>query len=77
MTSRDKLLTKLENQNSDANWTLAEVKQILQQHGWVHDRTNGSHLIFAQQGAAPIVVATHGKKVKKGYIKIIRQNLLE
>lgn len=77
MTSRDKLLTKLKNQNSDANWTLAEVKQILQQHGWVHDRTASSHLIFAKSGFAPIVVATHNKKVKKGYIKVIRQNLLE
>ena len=56
---------------------MAEVTKILADNGWNLDSIRGSHYKFASHGKRPIVVATHGKSVKAGYIKMIRQTLLE
>lgn len=77
MTKRDKMLAKLSNPEADGNWTLAEVTKLLESQGWTLDRVTGSHHIFGREQSPPIVVAAHGNSVKKGYLRQIRETLLE
>jgi mRNA interferase HicA len=40
--------------------TNKEVMKILKNHGWIHDRTSGSHYIFCKEGFRPVSVPFHG-----------------
>jgi len=76
MAARDKLLLKLAAESSDANWTLAEAMLLLAQKGFVlRKKTSGSsHKIFIHPDCDDaIVLAAHGKKIKSGYVRAIRE----
>lgn len=42
-----------------------ELIKILENAGFTHDRTNGSHKIFEKKGFPPISVPDHGNKDMK------------
>lgn len=74
MSKKNKLRAKLDTFASDANWTLAEAELILAQHGFKHVGGEGSHRVWSHTGLdQPVVLAAHGKGIKTGYIKRIRQ----
>jgi predicted RNA binding protein YcfA (HicA-like mRNA interferase family) len=76
MSSRKKLRTKLENFASDHNWTLAEAELVLSQHGFSNVGGEGSHRVYSHpQLDQPVVLAAHGKAIKSGYVRRIRQAL--
>jgi predicted RNA binding protein YcfA (HicA-like mRNA interferase family) len=39
-----------------------EVIRVLNEHGWVHDRTRGSHHIFTDPKTGRIAVVPHPKR---------------
>lgn len=50
------------------------VIKLLEQAGWKHTRTRGSHHILKKPGHLPIVVPVHGKKdLKVGTLKNIEK----
>jgi len=51
----------------------SEVIKLLKKNGWVHERTSGSHYIFAKEGVAEnISVPVHGNRdIAKGTLHII------
>lgn len=76
MSRKDKLRAKLDTFSSDANWTLAEAELVLTQHGFSHTGGEGSHRVYSHpQLDQPVVLAAHGKGIKPGYIKRIRQSI--
>lgn len=77
MSKKLKQLEKLRNEQSDANWTLDEAIWLLIAHGYTLTGGKGSHQVYtAPDKERPIVLAAHGKKIKTGYIRMIRQELL-
>lgn len=78
MSSKKKLRSKLEAFASDKNWTFAEAEQILLQHGFNHAGGSGSHRVWSHPDLdQPVVLAEHGKSIKPGYIRAIRQAIHE
>lgn len=78
MSKHGKLLEKLANENSDANWTLDDVTVLLTRNGYQQTGGKGSHRVFTRPGALlPIVLAAHGKKMKPGYVEEIRARFQE
>ncbi|MCA1963054.1 MAG: type II toxin-antitoxin system HicA family toxin [Prosthecobacter sp.] len=78
MSSKTKLLKKLNNIASDKNWTLADAEQLLTQHGFTMRNTGSSHRVWSHPSlASGISLAAHGKDIKPCYIKIIREALAE
>ena len=76
MSSKAKLLLKLANQSGDANWTLNEAMVLLAQNGFSQAGGKGSHRVFTHPDYDnAIVLAAHGKKLKTGYIRAIRDAL--
>lgn len=74
MSGKNKLRAKLASLASDKNWTLADAELILIQHGFVKRSGEGSHRIFSHASLdQPLVLAAHGKAIKSGYIRAIRQ----
>lgn len=74
MSRKEKQLEKLRKQSSDGNWTLSEVTRLLADHGFVQTGGRGSHQVFVSPDfQSPIVLAPHGKKIKSGYIRAIRE----
>jgi predicted RNA binding protein YcfA (HicA-like mRNA interferase family) len=73
MSKKSKLLAKLANFQSDANWTADEVTLLLTQNGWILTAGKSSHFIFSH-AAYPHTLgyAVHGKKIKPGYLREIR-----
>lgn len=60
-----------ENKSMDGK----SVIKILENWGWKHVRTKGSHHILKKQGFLPIVVPVHGKQdLKPGTLKNIERN---
>lgn len=52
--------------------TAKEVEKLLQDNGFVKDRTNGSHRIYVKDGFPPISVPYHGgKDLKTGTLNNI------
>jgi predicted RNA binding protein YcfA (HicA-like mRNA interferase family) len=39
--------------------------KILERHGWVLDRTKGSHHIYVKEGSGAVPVPVHGNKTLK------------
>lgn len=51
-----------------------KVIRLLEQFGWKHVRTRGSHHVMKKPGYLPIVVPVHGKKdLKPGTLKNIEK----
>ncbi len=48
---------------------------MLEEFGWVLDRTSGSHHTFTKAHEYPIVVTVHDKRVKRGYLDEICERL--
>lgn len=47
----------------------AEIRKLLEKHGWTHRHGKGSHHVFTRPGSPPVVVAVHGNKVKPVYVR--------
>lgn len=47
----------------------ADVRKLLEQHGWKFARVRGSHHYFTRPGATPISIPVHGGKVSHVYLK--------
>jgi predicted RNA binding protein YcfA (HicA-like mRNA interferase family) len=48
----------------------AEVRRVLEHHGWTLERISGSHFIFRKEGEARhISIPVHGGRVAPGYLK--------
>lgn len=78
MTQAEKLLTKLKNEASDANWIFPDLVKLLNQHGFEEIRVKGSHRFYKSPDYPdPIILAPHGNKIKAGYIRKIRELLIE
>lgn len=74
MSSKNKLRAKLGNVASDHNWTLAEAELVLTQNGFSHVGGAGSHRVYSHPELdQPVVLAAHGKGIKSGYIRKIRE----
>ena len=77
VSRKKKQLEKLANIAADNSWTLDEAVWLLLAHGYTLTGGKGSHQVFtAPDKDAPIVLAAHGKKLKSGYIRMIRQEIL-
>lgn len=51
-----------------------KIIKILEQHGWCHVSTHGSHHKMKKSGYAPIIVPVHGKKdLKPGTLRSIER----
>lgn len=74
MGSKKKLREKLASFTGDANWTLADAELVLTQHGFSHTGGSGSHRVYSHPALdQPVVLSAHGKSIKSGYIRSIRQ----
>ena len=74
VSSKTKLLNKLANFASDKNWTLDEAELVLTHCGFTKRDTGSSHRVFSHHALdQPLVLAAHGKSIKSGYIRLIRQ----
>ena len=51
----------------------AEVKALLERHGWANVRTKGSHHYFVKAGDWPWSVPVHNGMVKYGYYRQIQK----
>lgn len=51
----------------------AEVRKLLQQHGYALVRISGSHHIFEKVGGGHIPNPVHGGKVKPVYVRQIQK----
>lgn len=55
----------------------AEIRKLLERHGWRLERIHGSHHIFSKSGQTPLVIPVHKNRVKPGYVRAIRQRLAQ
>ncbi len=55
----------------------AEVKKLLEQAGFAHVRTAGSHHIFERSGSPLLSIPVHRGKVKPYYVQKIKRLIAE
>jgi predicted RNA binding protein YcfA (HicA-like mRNA interferase family) len=55
----------------------AEVRRLLESHGWSLSRIHGSHHIFNKPGKGILSVPVHHQKVKRPYVRKIKKALEE
>lgn len=55
----------------------AEVRRLVEVHGWVLVRVRGSHYIFRLPDGSIYVVPVHRNKVKYAYLREIKKLLEE
>ena len=53
----------------------AELRKLLETHGWTLDRISSSHHIFVKKGEELISLPVHNGRVKPGYIRRIEKQL--
>lgn len=76
MSKKEKLIAKLRNRQSDNNWTMDECVMILALFGWSKTGGKGSHQVFSNPARDDVfVLASHGKSIKSGYIRELRELL--
>jgi predicted RNA binding protein YcfA (HicA-like mRNA interferase family) len=51
----------------------ADVRRLLESHGWYLNRIRGSHHIFSKPGNGSTSVPVHGGKVKHAYYRKIKK----
>lgn len=66
MTKRDKLVERILQRPPTASFR--DVKNLLEEYGWKHARTRGSHFTFTKANEYPLVIVVHDKRVKSGYL---------
>lgn len=66
MSKREKLWLRLKNNPNDA--TFSDIRKLLEQEGFMHDRVTGSHHVFTKDEIT-FVVPVHNNKVKTIYVK--------
>ena len=77
MSKKSKALAKLANFNADNTWTFDEAVWLLLAHGYALRGREGSHRAFTAPGKErPLVLVQHGKKLKSGYVRLMRQEIL-
>ncbi len=70
----EKLIEKLNNQNSDCSWTFDDAVYVLENSQFEKVGGKGSHQVYQNEATQKtVVLAKHGKKIKSGYIKSIRK----
>jgi predicted RNA binding protein YcfA (HicA-like mRNA interferase family) len=56
----------------------AEVRKLLESHGWFLERITSSHHVFSKPGEPmKISVPVHGNRVKPNYVRIIQKKIEE
>lgn len=58
-----------------SNVRFAELRKLLESHGWELSRIKGSHHIFTKEGESPIVFPVHRQQVKYVYVRKIKEKL--
>lgn len=53
----------------------ADLRKLLESHGWDLSRIKGSHHIFTKEGEWPIVFPVHRRQVKYAYVRKIKEKL--
>lgn len=53
----------------------SEVKRLLESHGWVLNRINGSHHVFTKPAGRSFSIPVHHGKVKFPYVREIKKHL--
>jgi predicted RNA binding protein YcfA (HicA-like mRNA interferase family) len=71
MSKKAKLLAKLKSGSINAK----ELRTLLNQCGWLLDRTKGSHEAWVK-GSDTMILATHDKELKRYQIKEAHKHLL-
>lgn len=73
MSRREKLIERIRRRPPDASFE--DVRSLLEQFGWEHARTEGSHVTFTKANEFPIVVPVHKRKVGRRYLDTICDRL--
>jgi len=75
LTALDKLYEKLSNDQSDANWSVADLIKVVEALGFSHKSGKGSHRVFAKPGVPDLINIQEGSdgKAKKYQVKQVRQ----
>lgn len=73
---KNKLLKKLLNPDSDANWTFNEIKTLLSALGYAIRDGKGSHFHFIKDNKR-ITIASHNNEIKKATVSDVRNAYLE
>ena len=68
MTKKIKSFDKIKNNPKDVKFN--EIKNILDEHGFVLKRISGSHFIYSKDEIT-FVIPSHNNKVKEIYVKRI------
>lgn len=55
----------------------AEVRRLLEKHGWILIRIRGSHHVFQKPGAPTFSIPVHHGKVKPFYVREIKRQVGE
>ncbi|MBA4139972.1 MAG: type II toxin-antitoxin system HicA family toxin [Segetibacter sp.] len=78
MSKKDKLLLRLLSGNSDANFDLDDLVNILVRLGFEERKTGGSHRIFSLKGTEGIInlQKTKDGKAKSYQVKQVREFLV-
>lgn len=66
MSKREKLRARLKNNPNNA--TFSDIRKLLEQEGFLLDRTTGSHHVFTKDEIT-FVVPVHNNRVKTIYVK--------
>lgn len=73
MSRRERLIQRIVRRPAEARF--GDVRSILVEFGWTHDRTRGSHAIFVKEGERSITVPVHHDKVGRRYLDQICERL--
>lgn len=74
MSRKGKLWDKLMNPGADATWLADDLRLLLVWKGWTKRNQVGSHEVYTHpEFDRPYVLATHGRKVKSGYPRELRE----
>lgn len=66
MTRKQKVFDKIKNNPKDVRFS--ELRNMLEEKGFILKRTTGSHFVF-KRGEIIFVVPSHNNKVKEIYVK--------
>lgn len=55
----------------------ADLVRLLEQHGWRHKRTKGSHFHFGGPGRAPLAIPVHHGRVKWQYWRLAERTIAD
>jgi predicted RNA binding protein YcfA (HicA-like mRNA interferase family) len=73
MTALEKSTERLLASPPEADF--GDVRRVLEAHGWVQARQQGSHVHFKKEGERSITIPLHGNVVKRTYVKRICSRL--